>query len=116
MRLDYQRVMGTTSGELDDDFRGLLEEYDRGGLPFERALTRLSYARWLLSGGDVVRAREVGNAIIAIAERHGMTIMAADGWEILADCLGDENRTASSRVARAREWRVKAGYCSTARP
>src|SRR5436305_999321 len=46
MRADWLRVSGSAE-DMGPEYRSLLDEYDRAGLPFERVLTRLSYARWL---------------------------------------------------------------------
>src|SRR2546423_14375106 len=48
MRADYRRVMGAQA-DLGLEYRDILEAYDRGGLPYERALTRLSFGCWLLA-------------------------------------------------------------------
>ena len=43
---DYARIRGGDRAlDLDREFREVIDEYDRAGLPFERVLTRLSYAR-----------------------------------------------------------------------
>ncbi|HEY7156371.1 MAG TPA: hypothetical protein VH575_20560, partial [Gemmataceae bacterium] len=60
MRADYLRVLGNPDGtDLDAEYRELLDAYDRGGLPFERALTRLSFAAWVLSRGQMEQAERV---------------------------------------------------------
>lgn len=46
MRLDYLRITASAA-DLGPAYRELLDAYDKAGLPFERVLTRLSYARWL---------------------------------------------------------------------
>jgi hypothetical protein len=85
MRADYLRVTGTaTDVDLDAEYRELIEAYDQGGLPFERALTRLGYARRLLSRGQRAEAESVLRTTLALAERHHMPIIAADAWEMLA--------------------------------
>src|SRR5262249_47844348 len=47
MRADYMRLASADTDDLGNEYQELLEAYDRGGLPYERALTRLSYASWL---------------------------------------------------------------------
>jgi hypothetical protein len=83
MRLDYWRVDGKKDN-LDVKYRQLLEEYDRGGLPWERTLTRVRHGQWLLAMGQNNRAREVGQAALDIARRFGMKIMERDALQLLA--------------------------------
>src|SRR5439155_320668 len=52
MRLDYLRNMGGDAGNLSKSYRELMDAYDKGGLPFERVLTRLGYARWLMARAE----------------------------------------------------------------
>lgn len=90
MRLDYLRVHGSLlpspngSGavgegvDLDKEYRDLLDAYDRGGLPFERVLTRLSYARLLQTAGDVEQAGAIAAGASEICRRFGMAILERD--------------------------------------
>ncbi len=71
MRLDYLRVVEQRA-DLGNDYRELLDAYDRGGLPFERVLTRLSYGRWLLSCGDKEQALSFTNTAGGIYNRFDM--------------------------------------------
>jgi hypothetical protein len=80
MQADYRRV--TEPGPPDDlgaVYEALLEAYDRGGLPYERCLTRLGYARWLLARGELEAAAAVNAVTREVAQRHGMRILEADG-------------------------------------
>ena len=98
MRLDYLRVCGPllpsppgrgAGGEgvdLGKEYRELLEAYDRGGVPFERVLTRLSYARLLLSEGKSEQARAVNTVSLELCQRFGMTLLKLD-----AQALAGEN-------------------------
>jgi hypothetical protein len=81
MRLDYLRVRSDAGTELGKPYRELLEAYDRGGLPFERVLTRLSYGRWLLTQGDGEQARAVAAGALELCRRFGMKELERDVLE-----------------------------------
>ncbi len=84
MRADFLRRQGGAPTEsLGKEYRDLLEAYDRGGLPYERALTRVSYGRWLLGRDQNEEARAVTTAALAICRRHGLAILEIDGLEML---------------------------------
>jgi hypothetical protein len=117
MRLDYLRVTGTDE-ELSADYEQVLEEYDRGGLPFERALTRLSFARWLLARGSADRAGEVNAVTLQLTRRHGMRILEADALElamVIAEATGDR-ATAEAASAAAGQIRMEGDYTGPRRP
>jgi hypothetical protein len=90
MRLDYLRVRGpllpSPSGsgagvegvDLGKEYRDLLEAYDRGGLPFERVLTRLSYGRWLSMQNENEQARAVNAVALELCRRFGMKVLEVD--------------------------------------
>ena len=72
MRADYLRVTGPSDG-LGATYETLIEDYDRGGLPYERTLTRLGYAR-LAAGGRPDRGgpgRECDRPGAGSASQHG---------------------------------------------
>jgi hypothetical protein len=110
LRLDYLRVTGAPD-DLDADYQQTLEEYDRGGLPWERALTRLSYGRWLLARDRRDQSRRVAYAACDVARRHGMLILEADAWELRADLTED-----AAALKQARRLRVVVGYEGPGRP
>jgi hypothetical protein len=113
MRLDYLRVTGEESPpELGAEYEELLEAYDRGGLPYERALVRLSYGRWLLGRGRHREAEAVSAAALGLAERHAMRVLAADALELSIAVARSE--TASG--PRAVELRRTTGYLGPGRP
>lgn len=87
MRADYLRVMGTDD-DLGGEYRALLDAYDRGGLPFERVLTRLSYGRWLLARGEADEARAVARAAVEVCRRFAMTALEADARALAGDDVG----------------------------
>ncbi len=79
MQADYRRVTETpAAAELGTVYSALIEEYDRAGLPWERCLTRLGYARWLLAQGRESEARVVNAVTLDVARRHRMRIVEAD--------------------------------------
>jgi hypothetical protein len=113
LRLDYLRITGGLSPDADGEFRAVLEAYDRGGLPYERALTRLSYARWLLAGGRTEQAAVVAEVTRTLARQHGMRIVEADAWEVTAAAATARREEAVQTAARLRQ---ETGYCGPSRP
>jgi hypothetical protein len=81
MQADYRRVTEGATDDLCPLYTGLIEEYDRAGLPWERCLTRLGYAKWLEARCRNNEAREVATVVRDVARRHGMTVMEADAEE-----------------------------------
>ena len=84
MRLDYLRVCGG-GNDLGKEYRDLLEAYDRAGMPFERVLTRLSYARLLLTLGGSAQARAVNAVSLELCRRFGMTRLETDCHALQAE-------------------------------
>src|SRR5262249_53089390 len=78
MEGDYRRVTGGPAADLGETYAGLLEEYDRGGLPYERCLTRLGYARWLRARGLRDEAAAVDEVTLDLARRHRMRPVEED--------------------------------------
>jgi hypothetical protein len=110
MRADYLRATGAPeSAALGREYAELMEAYDRGGLPYERALVRLSYARWLMGCGRREEAEAVNAVTRELARRHGMAIVEADAWELAASW-----REASA--AEASRLRARVGYVGPGRP
>jgi tetratricopeptide (TPR) repeat protein len=84
MRADYLREVGNTENiDLEAEYRELLEEYDRGGLPFERALTRLRYAAWLCAQGKSEQAKKAASVALDLARQYGMRFLEADSLVFL---------------------------------
>jgi hypothetical protein len=116
MRLDYLRVTGPGDVDLAEEYGRVLDEYDRGGLPLERALTRLGYARWLLARGRPEQSQAANSVTLALVRRHGMRVLAADALELsvaLAEVLGQDPAAA---VHAAQAIRAETGYAGAARP
>ena len=88
MRLDYLRIHGDAT--LGPAYRALLDAYDRGGLPFERALTRLGYTQFLLSIGERAEARAVNVVTLELTQRFQMKRLEQD-----AIALAEDRREAS---------------------
>jgi tetratricopeptide (TPR) repeat protein len=84
MRADYLRLVGG-DGEIDlgAEYRELLDAYDRGGLPFERALTRLRYAAWLRAQDETEPAKRTASMALDLARQFGMRILEADSLTFL---------------------------------
>jgi hypothetical protein len=78
------RVSAPASPGLNAEYEDLLEAYDRAGLPFERALTRLSQARRLLSQGETAAAQRVAAEALDLARQYAMPILAADACALQA--------------------------------
>ncbi len=101
MRADFFRVT-TNEATLGAEYREIIEAYDQGGLPYERALTRLSYGRWLLMQENPDEARTMARGALELARRHGMAIMEVDALELLGEEDGKK--------------RAEIGYEGPARP
>jgi hypothetical protein len=87
IRADLRRVT-QPGADLRGEYRALIEAYDRAGLPYERALTRLSLAA---HGGEEL------DAALALIERYGLDGLAADAWALKGD------------AAKERQWRERTG-------
>lgn len=71
MRADYLRRTAPAT-DLNAEYLELMEGYDRAGLPYERALTRLGYAAYLTQKGRREEALAVLNATRELARQSGM--------------------------------------------
>jgi hypothetical protein len=119
MRADHARIRSAQeSADLGPTYDAVLEAYDRSGLPYERALTRLSYARWLLAKGEVERAEAVNRVTLALAERHRMGVLGADAWALAADLAKIQHQSARAEAAsrEAARLRCEHNYLGPARP
>jgi hypothetical protein len=104
MRADSLRRSGKPPDELGETYRALVEEYDRGGLPWERALTRLSRARWLESRGEKEEALALASEALQLGRRYGMRVIEADALAL------------AGQEGAGREVRRAIGYEGPARP
>ena len=108
MQMDFVRLTDpVAAAQLEPKFAELLEAYDQGGLPYERALVRLSFARWLLAQGDGKRAAECQRGDAGIG---GATWDACGGggWAMLAHRFGGEEVN-GSRNRPTLNWAIR-GY------
>ena len=99
MRADYLRLSADPPADLTETYRDLIEEYDRGGLPWERAVTRLSQAQWLGRQGMTREAKNLVGEVIPLARRHGMRIVEADALMLL------EREEVACPLGQATEYR-----------
>ncbi len=119
MQADYRRATSPEPpADLGATYATLLEAYDRGGLPYERALTRLGYARWLLARGEAVEAREVNAVTRDLARRHGMRVVAVDAGLLEAEAAGRAGDRARAAAAKGDATRLagEVGYVGGGRP
>ncbi len=89
----------------------ILDSYERGGLPFERVLTRLSYARWELSRDEREHAQALLSPALELCQRHGMKLLEIDVLEIL-----EVSQSSSERRARIASLRAERNYLGPPRP
>ena len=94
----------------------MIEDYDRGGLPYERTLTRLGYARWLLAVGRIEEAQAVNAIARALAQRHSMAIVEADAWTVEAELVRRNGADGFVETASAARLRQATGYHGPDRP
>jgi tetratricopeptide (TPR) repeat protein len=117
MRADYLRLTGQVEGtfpELGKEYEELAEAYDRGGLPLERGLVRISRGRWLLAGGETAAASAIAQDVLDLSRRHQLRILEADAWDLIA-AAGDPAAEADAVTQRDR-LRQESGYAGPARP
>ncbi len=113
MRADYLRATGAAAAiDLDAEYRDLLEQYDRAGLPIERMLTRLGYGSWLVAVGRLEEAETAARGTAELAERFGVVLYEIDAWELLAQAAARRQARADAEdwTRRAQERRLQVGY------
>jgi hypothetical protein len=118
MRADYMRLLGPAPPDLRNDYAELEEAYDRGGLPFERALTRLSHVRWLIAQRSLDQAEAVNEVTLALARQDAMAIVEADAWHLATEIAHSRNKAAeASRALEAeQQLRRRTAYAGAPRP
>jgi hypothetical protein len=110
MRADYLRVSAPAPPEgLGAVYEELVEAYDRGGMPYERALSRLGYARWLLARGRLSEAATVNAVTLDLAGKYLMYIVAADVWGLEAEAARRRGDSARAEAAPGEEARLREG-------
>jgi hypothetical protein len=109
MRADYLRVSGERSDDLGSEYQQLLEAYDRGGLPYERALARLSYVAWLSDQGRTDEAASVQQLTVQLARQYHMPIVEADAWHLAIGLARCNDETAQIHFAQTEVARLQAG-------
>jgi len=115
---DYQRIHEPLLSTLEAEYRALVEAYDRAGLPFERTLTRLSLARFLLTQERFQEVHEINAMTLAVARRHRLRILEVDAVELeaeVAETLGRAEESARQH-ALASALRNAIGYRGPRRP
>jgi hypothetical protein len=76
MRADYLRRVGGNEDDLGGEYTDLIDAYDKAGLPWERALTRLGYSAWLVDHNRYDEARAVEAATRELIARAGLRGLA----------------------------------------
>jgi hypothetical protein len=84
MKADYLSVATPEAPGLKAEYKELLEAYDRAGLPWERTLTRLRYARWLQSQGEREAAHHNTAEALDLARQYAMPVLAAEASALQA--------------------------------
>ncbi len=119
MHLDcLRRADAGNPEEVESGYESLIDEYDRGGLVYERALARLSYGRWLLKNEKSGQASAIIETVLGLARRHRMKIIEADAWQLDAEgarLVGDSARAQRAHAAEE-QLRVETNYHGPSRP
>ncbi len=115
MRADYLRL--TSEEDVGPEYELLLAEYDRAGLPYERALTRLSYGAWLRKRNALAEATAVNEQLLSLAQQYGLRIVEADAWNAIGEVARLAGKTAQAEEARQEEEsaRREVGYAGPGR-
>jgi hypothetical protein len=118
LRADYRRMLQPPAADLGQQYQELEEAYDRGGLPFERALARLSHARWLIGRQAAGEAASVNSDTLTLAQQHGMRVVEADAWHMAAAIARARHDPAGMARAAAAEAQIRrdTGYAGKSRP
>jgi hypothetical protein len=118
LRADYLRRTQPGAAELGPEYRRLVEEYDRTGLPLERALTRLGCAAWLLDLGELNQARDVNAITLDLVRAFSLAGLHRDALALDARLLEATGEAARARAAREKleQMSRKTGLSGPYRP
>jgi hypothetical protein len=106
MRADWRRIR-EPGANLGAEYAELCEAYDQSGLPWERVLTRISYATWLLDRGEIEAARPLVRTAHELANSMEMSILSVSAWFLLGRCGEWDASSALWKAACERlGWRV----------
>jgi hypothetical protein len=117
MRADYLRRTGE-GGNLEGEYRTLVDAYDRAGMPCERVLTRLSLAAFLLDMDRLDEAAGVHIVTLALVRQTRLGGLEVDALEWAAR-IAQKRGEVESAVAlaeQARRVRVERGIAGPVRP
>jgi hypothetical protein len=118
LQADHLRRSPAAAPEARPRYEALIEAYDQAGLPFERALTRLSLAADLLHRSDLAAAEIVLGQTLELARRYRLRVIECDACEYrarLSQVRGDA-REAGRWQAQSRQVRQEIGYHGPTRP
>jgi hypothetical protein len=106
MRADWRRIQ-EPGADLRSEYAELCEAYDQSGLPWERVLTRISYATWLLDSGDIEAARPLVRTAHELANATEMSGLSINAWLLQGRCGDWDASQALWKAACERlNWRV----------
>jgi hypothetical protein len=116
MRADYLRWKEGPTDAIAAEYRALIEEYDRAGLPVERGLTRLGLLAGALQRGLLDEAETLGRETVNLLARANLHGLAIDAGELLAEAGRRQGRPDEESEARARALRRRLGVRGPRRP
>jgi hypothetical protein len=85
---------------------------------FERALTQLGYARWLLARGRLSETTTINTATLELTRKHAMRVLEADAWHLEAESARRQGNAARAEAPAGEEARLREeiGYRGGPRP
>jgi tetratricopeptide (TPR) repeat protein len=116
MRADYLRWKEGPSDAIGAEYRALVEEYDRAGLPVERGLGRLGLLAWALGRDRLDEAERLARETVAFLTRAGLPVLAIDAWELLAEVGRRAGRVEEEAAGQAQALRRRHGVAGPRRP
>jgi hypothetical protein len=97
---ELRRCRGGASDDLEGEYSELLDSFERAGLVWEQALTRLGRSAWRQARGE--DGSDDAHAALDLARRYGMAVVEVDALERLS--------------VEAAEARTRIGYRGPGRP